>query len=160
LFPYSDPTMMMGRMGRVGPGSNNPAAGLFDSLASLNLQPHHQLLGNQAAMPGSGGGISLAASSRFGGGLDMQQNLNPLPDALAGYASAPPLFDAQSIPVNQQQLATINQPQIFAMIQSVSGAQINVSQSANPGIFNLIITGRKDQVDSAKDLIGSIVNTS
>lgn len=155
LFPYQDPTMMMGGMGRV-PGGSHPAMGLIDSLAGLNLQPHHQLLGNQAGMPGVAGGMNLAASARLGG-LDVQQNL-PLPDAFAYASSAQPLaFDAQTIPVNQQQLSTINQPQIYAMIQSVSGAQVNVSQLPSPGYFNLIITGRKDQVESARDLIGSIV---
>lgn len=155
LFPYQDPTMMMGGMGRV-PGPSNPTLGLMDSLAGLSLQPH-QLLGNQAMPGGGGGGLNLAA--RYGGGLDMPQQNMPLPDALA-YANASQLFDAQTIPVSQQQLATINQPQIYGMIQSVSGAQINVTQSPNPGIFNLIITGRKDQVDSAKDLIGSIIGSS
>lgn len=143
--------MMMGGMpprvsGTHGP---NPASmGLVDNFAGLSLQ--------QAAS--ASGGLNLAATARFGAGLDL-----PSPTLGAEAISFPgaslPLFDAQTLTMNQQQLMTISQPQLYTMIQQVSGAHLSLSSSGtHPGIFNVLISGRKDQVESAKDLIGSVVN--
>jgi CUG-BP- and ETR3-like factor len=60
-----------------------------------------------------------------------------------------------SITINGQQLAMINS-HVFS-VQSMSMAQLSVS-SGPPGFFHLVVSGSKDQVETAKNLLGSILS--
>ncbi|GAX72674.1 hypothetical protein CEUSTIGMA_g130.t1 [Chlamydomonas eustigma] len=60
-----------------------------------------------------------------------------------------------SITINHQQLAMINN-HMFS-VQSMSMAQLNVT-SGPPGLFHLVVSGNKDQVETAKTLLGSILS--
>ncbi|PNH12299.1 CUGBP Elav-like family member 4 [Tetrabaena socialis] len=63
---------------------------------------------------------------------------------------------AQSMTLNQAQLAALN-THLFS-VQTVSGAQLHISPGA-PGIFNIIVSGSKSQVESAKGLITTVLST-
>mmetsp|Transcript_31833 Transcript_31833/g.70722 ORF Transcript_31833/g.70722 Transcript_31833/m.70722 type:complete len:496 (-) Transcript_31833:2249-3736(-) len=61
---------------------------------------------------------------------------------------------AISIPINQQQLANVNNH--LYSVQAMSGAQINISPGA-PGLFHLVISGNKGQVETAKNLLSTVL---
>lgn len=61
---------------------------------------------------------------------------------------------AVSIPLNQNQLATVNQH--LYSVQAMSGAQLHVSPGA-PGLFHLVISGVKQQVETARNLLTSVL---
>ena len=61
---------------------------------------------------------------------------------------------AMSLALNQQQLAGLNQ-HLFS-VQTVSGAQLHISPGA-PGLFHLVISGTKGQVETAKNLVSTVL---
>ncbi|GLC35971.1 hypothetical protein PLESTB_000524800 [Pleodorina starrii] len=62
---------------------------------------------------------------------------------------------AQSMTLNQNQLALLN-THLFS-VQTVSGAQLHISPGA-PGLFNLVVSGSKGQVETAKGLITTVLS--
>ncbi|GIL43414.1 hypothetical protein Vafri_1188 [Volvox africanus] len=62
---------------------------------------------------------------------------------------------AQSMTLNQTQLTMLN-THLFS-VQTVSGAQLHISPGA-PGLFNLVVSGNKSQVETAKGLITTVLS--
>ncbi|KAG2499151.1 hypothetical protein HYH03_002733 [Edaphochlamys debaryana] len=62
---------------------------------------------------------------------------------------------AQSMTLNQSQLTVLN-THLFS-VQTVSGAQLHISPGA-PGLFNLVVSGTKSQVETAKGLITTVLS--
>ncbi len=61
---------------------------------------------------------------------------------------------AISIAVNQQQLAIVNNH--LYSVQTISGAQLNITPGA-PGLFHLVISGSKGQVETARNLLSTVL---
>ncbi|GFR41383.1 hypothetical protein Agub_g2066 [Astrephomene gubernaculifera] len=62
---------------------------------------------------------------------------------------------AQSMTLNQTQLTSLNS-HLFT-VQTVSGAQLHISPGA-PGLFNLVVSGTKTQVEAAKGYITTVLS--
>ncbi|PNW84892.1 hypothetical protein CHLRE_03g162750v5 [Chlamydomonas reinhardtii] len=147
----------MGGMGGGGPGSAGltmptyrpmglglagGGGGLYDAYAGGS----DQLFGDL----GLGGGAGGAGA---GGGLDVLGGLQQPVGGGGGGGMAQPL--AQSMTLNQNQLAVLN-THLFS-VQTVSGAQLHISPGA-PGLFNLVVSGNKAQVETAKGLIQTVLS--
>ncbi|KAG2455141.1 hypothetical protein HYH02_000960 [Chlamydomonas schloesseri] len=115
-------------------------AGLYDAYPGGS----DQLFGDLGLGGGGGGSHS--------GGLDVLGGLQQ-PGGGAGGGVAQPL--AQSMTLNQNQLAVLN-THLFS-VQTVSGAQLHISPGA-PGLFNLVVSGNKAQVETAKGLIQTVLS--
>lgn len=157
--------MMLGGMGGQSGG------GMASGLKGLNLgrgMPGQANLYSRDLFGLQGGGPGgMDSSSFYGQGVMMDQGGMMNPDAYnmqgnsgngsvgggGGNISSGENM-ALSIPVNLQQLSSINN-HLFN-IQSMSGAQINISPGAQ-GLFHLVVTGGKNSVETARSLIGSVI---
>ena len=66
-----------------------------------------------------------------------------------------PLQVAISVVISQQQLASVNTH--LASIHAMSGAQLQVSPGGGPGLFQLVVSGKKSQVETARSLLSSVI---
>jgi len=122
-------------------------------LVSIQGAPTVQEAGLYEAY-GSGAGYAAAApgaGAMDGLGMDYMQ-------AAAASQQAGQLEQlgqmALSLPLNQNQLATVNN-HLFS-VQTMSGASLHISPGA-PGLFHLVISGGKAQVETAKNLVTTVL---
>ena len=62
---------------------------------------------------------------------------------------------AISVVISQQQLATVNMH--LAGVHTMLGAQLQVSPGGGHGLFQLVVSGNKDQVETARSLLSSVI---
>ncbi|KXZ56421.1 hypothetical protein GPECTOR_1g375 [Gonium pectorale] len=143
-----------GGVGGLGMGSLPP----YRSLASLTGQ-------GMGGQPGQGSVYdAYVTGDQLLNDINMTQSLQR--NAAAAAAQFESFGYAQSATQQQQQIAqsmTMNQSQLTLLnthlfsIQTVSGAQLHISPGA-PGLFNLVVSGSKAQVETAKGLITTVLS--
>eukprot|EP00198_Chlamydomonas_reinhardtii_P014051 XP_001703388.1 predicted protein [Chlamydomonas reinhardtii] len=159
---------LLGSLGAVGGPGIGGMAGVGSAAPFFKMQNAGMvgLAGLEALQLGDAATHSLAAYG--GAGLQQASMGDPWASALraaAAVCTMPMLAAAtsssaiwplaQSMTLNQNQLAVLN-THLFS-VQTVSGAQLHISPGA-PGLFNLVVSGNKAQVETAKGLIQTVLS--
>ncbi|KAG2497791.1 hypothetical protein HYH03_004063 [Edaphochlamys debaryana] len=100
---------------------------------------------------GGGGGYAVLQPAGGGGGMMGGAGAGQQWEAAGLGGQGLAAQAALSLSLNQQQLNAVHH-HLFSL-QTVSGAQLTLSASASPGLFNLVIAGGKAQVESARQLV-------
>lgn len=138
----------------AGGGSYRMAPGASAQLVSIQGAPTVQEAGLYEAY-GSSAGYAAAPTVTA-----MDPTMDPYMQAAAatngaGSGSLDQLGSmALSLPLNQSQLTTVNN-HLFS-VQTMSGASLHISPGA-PGLFHLVISGGKAQVETAKNLVTTVL---
>lgn len=99
-------------------------------------------------------GAARDAAAAAAAAVTRQQQQQHSSQSLSHAQQRPQQQIAQSMTLNQNQLTMLN-THLFS-VQAVSGAQLHISPGA-PGLFNLVVSGSKSQVETAKGLILTVL---